>query len=94
MPREEKHLVRGKYTKRQLNVATVVVSQRTTSSRASDPKEAVERILRAIEKSPHVLLMMAPKSTTEEPFAVPRPPGGESHNHDKKVVYVLMALVT
>ena len=81
--------------KRQLDVATVVVSQRTTASKASDPKEAVERILRAIS-SPSLsrLTYDGPKiNDSKDPFA--RYPDLQEEKaiiHDKKVEsYVLMA---
>ena len=81
--------------KRQLDVATVVVSQRTTSSKASDPTEAVERILRAIS-SPSLSRPQydGPKiNDSKDPFA--RYPDLQEEKaiiHDKKVEsYVLMA---
>mmetsp|Transcript_22373 Transcript_22373/g.68700 ORF Transcript_22373/g.68700 Transcript_22373/m.68700 type:complete len:424 (+) Transcript_22373:970-2241(+) len=81
--------------KRQLDVATVVVSQRTTSSKASDPKEAVERICRAIT-SPSLSRPQydGPKiNDSKDPFA--RYPDLQEEKaiiHDKKVEsYVLMA---
>ena len=81
--------------KRQLDVATVVVSQRTTSSKASDPKEAVERILRAIA-SPATQRPQydGPKiNDSKDPFArYPDLQEEKSIIHDKKVEsYVLMA---
>ena len=81
--------------KRQLDVATVVVSQRTTSSKASDPKEAVERILRAIS-SPSLSRPTydGPKiNDSKDPFArYPDLQEEKSIIHDKKVEsYVLMA---
>ena len=81
--------------KRQLDVATVVVSQRTTSSKASDPKEAVERICRAIS-SPSLQRPTydGPKiNDSKDPFArYPDLQEEKSIIHDKKVEsYVLMA---
>ena len=81
--------------KRQLDVATVVVSQRTTSSKASDPKEAVDRILRAIS-SPSLQRPQydGPKiNDSKDPFArYPDLQEEKSIIHDKKVEsYVLMA---
>ena len=81
--------------KRQLDVATVVVSQRTTSTKASDPKEAVERILRAIS-SPSLQRPQydGPKiNDSKDPFArYPDLQEEKSIIHDKKVEsYVLMA---
>ena len=74
--------------KRQLDVATVVVSQRTTSSKASDPKEAVERILRAIA-SPSLSRPQydGPKiNDSKDPFArYPDLQEEKSIIHDKKV---------
>ena len=92
-PHHAKHL--ESTLKRQLDVATVVVSQRTTSSKASDPKEAVERILRAIS-SPSLSRPQydGPKiNDSKDPFA--RYPDLQEEKaiiHDKKVEsYVLMA---